>query len=59
MTETEMLWRYADEAMRCARLSKNAGEKQALTDIAFSWSQAALHSQEREDKLDGPSMKSH
>jgi hypothetical protein len=59
MTETEMFWQYADEAMRCARLSKSAGEKRALTDIAFSWSQAALHSEERECKLQGPSIKSH
>jgi hypothetical protein len=59
MTETEMFWQYADEAMRCARLSKSAGEKRALTDIAFSWSQAALHSEEREGKPQGPSIKSH
>ena len=59
MTETEMFWQYADEAMRCARLSTNAGEKRALTDIAFSWSQAALHSEEREGKLAGPSSRRH
>ena len=59
MTETEMFWQYADEAMRCARLSKSAGEKRALTDIAFSWSQAALHSEDRATKPSGPSTSSH
>jgi hypothetical protein len=45
MSDTEMFWQYADEAMRCARQSKTAEEKRALTDIAFTWSQAALHSE--------------
>jgi hypothetical protein len=45
MPDTEMFWQYADEAMRCARQAKTAEEKRALTDIAFTWSQAALHSE--------------
>jgi hypothetical protein len=45
MPDTEIFWQYADEAMRCARLSTTAEEKRALTDIAFTWSQAALHSE--------------
>jgi len=59
MKTTEMLWRNADEAMRRARLCEGVREKQALTDIAFSWSQAALHSEERDGKASGPSIMSH
>jgi hypothetical protein len=59
MPNAETFWRYADEAMRCARDSTSPEERRALTDLAFTWSQVALHSADRDEKLDGPSIKSH
>ena len=59
MADTPTFWRYADEAMRCAREAKNPDEKRALTDLAFTWSQVAEHCEDREGKLDGPSIESH
>jgi hypothetical protein len=48
MPNTETFWQYADEAMRCACKSDCPEEKRALTDLAFTWSQVALHSEDRE-----------
>lgn len=59
MLDTQTFWQYADEAMRCAREAKSSVEKRALTDLAFTWSQVAMHSEDREGKLDGPSVESH
>ena len=59
MPGAETFWRYADEAMRRARESTAPEERRALTDLAFTWSQVAIHSEDRGGKLDGPSIKSH
>ena len=59
MPSTETFWQRADEAMRRARDSDCPEEKRALTDIAFTWSQVALHSEDRAGKLDGPSTETH
>jgi hypothetical protein len=59
MPDTDIFWQYADEAMRCARKSDCPEEKRALTDLAFTWSQVALHCGDREGQLDGPSIETH
>jgi hypothetical protein len=59
MPNTQTFWWYADEAMRCAREAKSPEEKRALTDLAFTWSQVAVNSEDREGKLEGPSTESH
>jgi hypothetical protein len=55
----DKFWQYADEAMHCARESSTPEERRALTDLAFTWSQVAIHSEDRDGKLDGPSIESH
>jgi hypothetical protein len=55
----DKFWQYADEAMQCARESSTPEERRALTDLAFTWSQVAIHSEDRDGKLDGPSIESH
>jgi hypothetical protein len=59
MADTQTFWKYADEAMRCARAAKSPEEKRALTELAFTWSQAAVYREDREGKLDGHSIASH
>jgi hypothetical protein len=36
---------YADEALRWARQAKTKKEKQAYTDLALTWTEAALRSE--------------
>jgi hypothetical protein len=45
MSKAEEFRQYAEEAMRWARKSKTEEEKQALMDIARTWTQAAVHSE--------------
>ena len=59
MVNADKFWEYADEAMRRARGSSTPEERRALTDLAFTWSQVAIHSEDRGEKLDGPSIESH
>jgi hypothetical protein len=59
MSNAETFWRHADEAMRRARDSTTPEERRALTDLAFTWSQVALHSEDRDGKLDGRGVRSH
>ena len=59
MANADKFWQFADEAMRSARESSIPEEKLALTDLAFTWSQVAIHSEDRDEKLDGPSIESH
>ena len=59
MADTQTFWNYADEAMRCARAAITPREKRALTDLAFTWSQVALHCEDREGKSDGTSTEAH
>ena len=59
MANADKFWQYADDAMRCARESSSPEERRALTDLAFTWSQVAIHSEDRDGKLDGPSIETH
>ena len=59
MPNADKFWQYADEAMRCAGESGSPEERRALTDLAFTWSQVAIHSEDRDGKLDGLSIESH
>jgi hypothetical protein len=46
MTPTaDQFWQFAEEAMRRVLLSKSDIEKQALMDLAHTWTQAALRSE--------------
>jgi len=45
MPTVDQYWKFADEAMRRALQSKSEIEKQALTDLAHTWTQAALRSE--------------
>jgi hypothetical protein len=45
MLNAEGFRQYAEEAMRWARKSKTDQEKQALMDLARTWTQAAVHSE--------------
>ena len=45
MSKAEEFRRYAEEAVRWARKSKTEQEKQALMDLARTWTQAAVHSE--------------
>jgi hypothetical protein len=46
MSKAEGFRQYAEEAVRCARKSKTEQEKQALMDLARTWTQAAVHSEQ-------------
>jgi hypothetical protein len=41
MSKVDKFWQYAEEAMRRAEQSHNEKEKQALLDLARTWTQAA------------------
>jgi hypothetical protein len=56
MSKTEMFLQYADEAMRCAEQSRDAQEKRTLTDIASTWSHAALQCKDEEASFAAPKM---
>jgi hypothetical protein len=43
MSKAEEFRQYAEEAMRWARKSQTEQEKQALMDLARTWTQAAVH----------------
>jgi hypothetical protein len=45
MSKADQFRQYAEEAMRWARQSKTENEKQALLDLARTWTQAALRSE--------------
>jgi hypothetical protein len=45
MSKVHQFRQYAEEAMRWAHKSKTEEEKQALMDIARTWTQAAVHSE--------------
>ena len=45
MTKADRFRQYADEAMRWAFQSKTEQEKQAYTDLALTWTQAAVQSE--------------
>ena len=45
MSKAEEFRQYAEEAVRWARKSKTEQEKQALMDLARTWTQAAVHSE--------------
>jgi hypothetical protein len=42
MSITDQFWQYAKEAMLSARYAKTDDDKQALLDLARTWTQAAL-----------------
>ena len=46
MSQTDQFWQYAKEAMLSACDAKTDDDKQALLDLARTWTQAAL--QERQ-----------
>ena len=45
MSKAEEFRQYAEEAVRWARKSRTEQEKQALMDLARTWTQAAAHSE--------------
>ena len=45
MSKAEGFRQYAEEAVRWARKSKTEQEKQALMDLACTWTQAAVQSE--------------
>jgi hypothetical protein len=45
MSKAEQFRQYAEEALRWARQSKTEKEKQAYTDLALAWTEAALRSE--------------
>jgi hypothetical protein len=45
MSETDQFRQYAEEAMRWALRSHTEKEKQAYTDLALTWMQAAVQSE--------------
>jgi hypothetical protein len=42
MSKTEQFWQYAKEAILSASYAKSDDERQALLDLARTWTQAAL-----------------
>jgi len=42
MSQTDQFWQYAKEAMLSACYAKTDDDKQALLDLARTWTQAAL-----------------
>jgi len=47
MSKADQLREYAEEAMQWARRSKTENEKQALVELARTWTQAAQRSDGR------------
>ena len=45
MSKVDQFRQYAEEALRWARQSKTEKEKQAYTDLALTWMQAAVQSE--------------
>jgi hypothetical protein len=45
MTESDLFWQYAKEAMRSSCKSTDENEKRDLIDLACIWAQAALMSE--------------
>jgi hypothetical protein len=45
MSKTEQFRQYAEEALCRARQAKTEKEKQAYTDLALTWTQAAVQSE--------------
>ena len=45
MSKADQFRQYAEEALRWARQSKTEREKQAYTDLALTWMQAAVQSE--------------
>ena len=45
MSKADEFWKYAEEAMRCASESKSDKEKEALIDLALTWMNAAIRSE--------------
>jgi hypothetical protein len=45
MSKVDQFRQYADEAIRWAFQSKTEKERQAYTELARTWTQAALHSE--------------
>jgi hypothetical protein len=43
MSKADQFREYAEEAMRWARQSKTEKERQALIELACTWTQAAVH----------------
>ena len=54
MPTADQFWQFAEEAMRRALLSKSEIEKQALIDLAHTWTQAALRSESTVVVNNGP-----
>ena len=46
MTKPNQFRQYAEEALRWGRQAKTEKEKQAYTDLALTWRQAAVQSEE-------------
>jgi hypothetical protein len=46
MSNASEFWRYAEEAMLSARQCKTDSERLAQLNLAHTWTQAALHSEE-------------
>jgi hypothetical protein len=42
MSTADHFWQYVDEALRSANKTKSEKQKQALIDLARTWTQAAL-----------------
>ena len=42
MSKTDEFWQYANEAILSASCAKSDDERQALLDLARTWTQAAL-----------------
>jgi hypothetical protein len=55
MPTADQFWQFAEEAMRRVLLSKSEIEKQALMDLAHTWTQAALRSESATVVNNGPS----
>jgi hypothetical protein len=45
MSKADEFWKYAEEAMRRVTESKSDKEKEALIDLALTWMQAAIRSE--------------
>ena len=54
MSKVEEFRHYAEEALAWARKAQTEQEKQALTDLARTWTQAAVHSERIFGVTDSP-----
>ncbi len=52
MSDADLFRQYAEEALRESSNVKDEGERQALIDLAFTWTQAAMAS----DRIFGSSF---